>query len=402
MDSIVVVGASLGGLRFVEGVRREGYSGSITLIGDDPERPYDRPPLSKEYLRGAVAEDRLALRRKPYDALELELRLGRPARSLDLSGREVEIEGGERVGYDALVVATGARPRTLPGLGERRGVHVLRTLEDARRLREALGASRRVVIIGAGFIGLEVAATARTLGLDVSVLEAAEWPCSRALHPELGAFLTHFHRARGVELRCGVRFEAVEGEDAVEAIRLEGGERIPADLVVVGVGVTPNVEWLEGSGLELENGVRCDETLRASAEGVYAIGDVASFPHSLFGGERMRVEHWTTTVEQARHVAKAIARGERAAFTRAPFFWSDQFELKIQGAGRPLPGDRMEIVHGSLEEGRFVALFGREGRLVGAYGFGRPAELIKARAAIEERASFDEALAAAQGSSESD
>jgi 3-phenylpropionate/trans-cinnamate dioxygenase ferredoxin reductase component len=397
MDSIVVVGASLGGLRVVESIRREGFEGRLTLIGDEPHRPYDRPPLSKEFLRGELGVERLALRKSPYEELDLDLRLGVQAVSLDLRARELELRGGERVPFDGLVVATGARPRVLPGLEGKRGVHVLRTLDDAAALAEDLRAAARVVVIGAGFIGLEVASSCRALGLDVTVLEAAAWPCARALHPDLGAFLTELHRARGVDLRAGVAIERFLGDEAVEGVVLRDGTEIPCDVLVVGIGVAPNVEWLEGSGLALEGGVRCDETLRASADGVFALGDVASFPHPLFDGERMRIEHWTTTVEQARVVAKNLVRGERVAFEKAPLFWSDQLDLKIQGVGRPRPGDEMVITHGSFEEGRFLALFGREGRLVGAYGFGRPAELIRARMAIERRAPWDEALASNQG-----
>jgi NADPH-dependent 2,4-dienoyl-CoA reductase/sulfur reductase-like enzyme len=397
MDSIVVVGASLGGLRVVENIRREGFTGQLTLVGDEPHLPYDRPPLSKEFLRGELEVERLALRKKPYEDLEIELRLGEKATALDLDAREVTLSSGERLSFDGLVVATGARPRHLPGLESKRGVHVLRTLDDAKQLTAALQGASRVCVVGAGFIGLEVAASCRALGLEVTVLEAAAWPCSRALHPELGAFLTEFHRARGVDLRCGVSVEGFSGEASVDGVLLADGARVDCDALVVGIGVTPNVEWLEGSGLALEDGIRCDETLRADAEGVFALGDVASFPHALFGGERMRIEHWTTTVEQARHVARNLIRGARDAFEKAPLFWSDQFELKIQGVGRPRPGDAMAIAHGSLAEGRFLALFGREGRLVGAYGFGRPAELIKARMAIEKRTPWDDALAEAQG-----
>jgi 3-phenylpropionate/trans-cinnamate dioxygenase ferredoxin reductase component len=396
MDSIVVVGASLGGLRVVEGIRREGFSGRLTLVGDEAHLPYDRPPLSKEFLRGEVAAERLALRKKPYEELALELRLGCGAASLDAGAREVVLSSGERVSFDGLVVATGARPRVLPGLEGKRGVHLLRTLDDASALAGDLRAAKRVVVIGAGFIGLEVAASCRALGLEVTVLEAAGWPCARALHPELGAFLTEFHRARGVDLRCGISIERFSGEDAIEGVTLRDGTNLPCDVLVVGIGVAPNVEWMASSGVTLDDGVCCDATLRASAEGVFALGDVASFPHPLFDGERMRIEHWTTTVEQARLVSKNLVHGERAAFDKAPLFWSDQFELKIQGVGRPRPGDAMAVAHGSFEEGRFLALFGRAGRLVGAYGFGRPAELIKARMAIERRASWDEALAANQ------
>lgn len=397
MESIVVVGASLGGLRVVENIRREGFSGRLTLVGDEPHRPYDRPPLSKEFLRGEVEADRLSLVKKSEAELSLDTRYGTRAVGLDLAARRVQLDSGEALDFDGLVIATGARPRRIDGAAGKENVFVLRTLDDARALGLALRAAKRAVVVGAGFIGLEVAASCKAMGVETTVLEAAPTPCARALHPALGDFLASFHHARGVDLRCGVSIEAFEGEGRVEAVRLASGERIACDVLVIGIGVTPNVEWLEGSGLSLENGVRCDESLRASVEGVYALGDVASFPHPLFDGERMRIEHWTTTVEQARLVAQNLVRGEAKAFEKAPLFWSDQFELKIQGVGRPSPGDEMAIACGSFEEGRFLALFGRGGRLVGAYGFGRPAELVKARMAIEKRASFDEARASIQG-----
>lgn len=396
MESIVVVGASLGGHFAVESLRRAKYAGKITLIGEEPHLPYDRPPLSKELLRGEWERERLSLARRPYEELEVLLRLGLRATSLDRESRRVELSEGPPLEYDGLIIATGARARRLPELEGRANVHYLRVLEDSLRLRASLREGERVVIIGAGFIGLEIAAACRSLGVDVIVIEAQPSPCARALPPALGAFLTELHQSRGVRFHYDASIERFEGIDRVEAVILRSGERLPVDQLVVGIGVIPNTEWLEGSGLKLGDGVHTNASLAAADPSIYAIGDLANFESPLFG-ERMRVEHWTTTAEQARHATKNLIDGSELAFEKAPFFWSDQYEYKLQGAGRARPDDRLEIVLGSLEGRDFVALFEREGRVVGAYGVNRPAELVRARMAIERRTSFDEIASTLRG-----
>lgn len=400
MESIVVVGASLGGHFAVESLRRAKYTGKITLVGDEPHLPYDRPPLSKEFLRGEWERERLSLARKPYEALEVELRLGVRAVGLDREARRVELSEGEALAYDGLIIAAGARPRRLPELEGYENVHYLRGLDDALRLQSALRSGERVVIIGAGFIGLEIAASCRALGAEATVIEVAEGPCARALPPALGGFLTELHESRGVRFHYGAsieRFdERVQGSTRVESVTLRSGEQLEVDQLVVGIGVMPNIEWLEGSGLALENGVKTSASLSAGDPSIYAIGDIANFESELFG-ERMRVEHWTTTVEQARHAAKNLVDGSSLPFMKAPFFWSDQYEYKLQGAGWARPEDRLEFVLGSVEGRDFVALFEREGRVVGAYGVNRPAELVRARMAIERGTGFDELAAALRG-----
>jgi len=391
LGKIAVVGASLAGLRAVEFIRRAKFDGELVLIGDEPQLPYDRPPLSKEVLRGEWEEERITLRRKSYDELNVELMLGRHAIALRSDEREVELEGGEVVAYDGLVIATGGSARRLPNQPTLDGVFTLRTLDDSLRIRAALNAKPRVAVIGAGFIGAEVAASARQLGLDVTMIEALETPLARTLGPKLGRVLQQAHERRGVRVLCGRKVERFEGTDRVTGLTLDDGTTVACELVVVGIGMTPSASWLEGSGVEVDDGVRCDETLGASAPGVVAAGDVASWHNPLFG-ERMRVEHWTNAVEQARHAVGTLlaAPGEAQPFSSAPMFWSDQFDIKIQGAGRPRLSDDL-TVFGPTKEGKLLALYARAGRLVGVVTFNQPPKLIQLRTLIAKRGSLDEA-----------
>ncbi len=392
MHSIAIVGASLAGLRAVETLRREGFDGRLTLIGAEPHLPYDRPPLSKELLAGESEPDQIPLRKQPYDDLDLDLRLGRAAVGLDVGGRVVELDGGERVDCDGVVLATGSTPRELPGTPPLPGIFTLRTLDDCLAIRAELERGPRVVVVGAGFIGSEVASTCRARGLDVTVLEALPVPLVRGLGPVLGGVLGDLHRDHGVELRCDAVVAGFDGRDRVEAVRLADGTSIPAEVVVVGVGVFPETRWLEGSGLTLDDGVVCDEACRA-APGVVAAGDVARWPNPLFDGELMRLEHWTNATEQGVHAARTLlAGGDAAPFAPVPFVWSDQYDVKIQTVGRVGADDDIEIVHGTLDERRFVALFGRAGRLTGALGFSRPRQVMQYRRMIEARATYEAAL----------
>jgi NADPH-dependent 2,4-dienoyl-CoA reductase/sulfur reductase-like enzyme len=398
LDSIVVVGASLAGLRCAEALRGQGYAGRLALVGAEDRPPYDRPPLSKEVLRGAREPESLALARpEALAALELELRLGRPAASLDLAARTVVLEAGERLRFDGLVIATGATPRRLPGAAPPAGVFVLRTLDDCLRLRCELERGPRVAVVGAGFIGAEVASSCRQRGLEVTLIETLPVPLGLAVPREIGATLAAIHADAGVRLRCGVRVAGIEGDTRAEGVRLDDGSRVPADVVVVGIGVTPETRWLAGSGLPLGDGVLCDETLAAGAENVVAAGDVARWPNPLFG-ESMRIEHWTNAVEQAGAAAERLLAGSAAAkpFAPVPFVWSDQYDRKIQLAGSVRPQDEMHIVHGSLAERRFVALFGRAGRLVGALAMNRTRQLVACRRQIREGRRLDEVLAEAR------
>lgn len=389
--SIAIVGASLAGLRAAEFLRRDGFEGRLLLIGDETQPPYDRPPLSKEVLRGEWEADRIALRRKSYDELGLDLRLGTRAVGLDSSKRVLSLDNGDELAFDQLVIATGASVRRLPKQPDMDGIFSLRTLGDALAIRDAMKASPRVAVIGAGFIGAEVAASARQLGLQVDMIEALEVPLAQSLGPELGRALASAHEKRGVRVHCGRKVVGFQGRDRLQGLLLDDGTELPCELVVVGIGVQPAVDWLAGSGLELEDGVRCDATLSSNVQGIVAIGDVANWYNPLFD-EHMRVEHWTNAVEQARHVVQTLCRPEEAKpFESAPMFWSDQYDIKIQGAGRPKPTDEFRIM-GRLDDETFVALYSREDRLVGAVSFNNPAKLIQLRRKIVNRASLSEAV----------
>ena len=394
MDNVVVVGGSLAGFRAVEELRHQGYDGRLTVIGAEPHLPYDRPPLSKQILSGKWDVDRLPLNPVGKDIAELDIewRLGVAASALDLARREVELANGERVGYDALVIATGAGVRTLPGQPALEGLHVLRTVDDCLALRADLDrAPQRVVVVGAGFIGAEVAATARERGLDVTVLEALSTPLQRVLGDEIGAVCGEIHRDHGVDLRVNTGVDGFhdDGRGRLTGIGLSDGSTIAAEVAVVGVGVTPNTAWLEGSGLTLDNGVVCDETCLAAAD-VVAAGDVARWPNARFG-EVMRVEHWENAQDQGGHAARRLL-GHAEPYTPVPWFWSDQYDRKIQLAGRSRADDEVRIVDGSIDERRFVAIYGRAGMLVGVLGMNRPRVVMEYRQLIAGGASWDDAL----------
>jgi 3-phenylpropionate/trans-cinnamate dioxygenase ferredoxin reductase subunit len=393
--SVTIVGASLAGLRAAQALRREGFDGPVTLIGDELRAPYDRPPLSKQVLAGDWEPERTALLTDDeLAALDLDLQLGRRATGLDVGARRLELDGADSLPFDGLVIATGASPRRLPGTEHLAGVHTLRTLDDCLRLRADFDAApRRVVVVGAGFIGAEVAATARGRGLDVTILEALPVPLGRVLGETVGNACADLHRDHGVDLRLGVGVAGIDGTDRVERIRLEDGSSIDADVVVVGIGVAPNTDWLAGSGLTVDNGVVCDATTLA-APGITAAGDVARWPNELFG-ELMRVEHWDHAIEMGTAAARRLVRSDDEAepFSPVPYFWSDQSDRKIQHVGRARPDDEVELVTGSFEERRFAVIFGRGGRIVAALGFNRPRHVMQYRRLIVDRTSWDDARA---------
>jgi 3-phenylpropionate/trans-cinnamate dioxygenase ferredoxin reductase subunit len=395
VQNVVVVGASLAGFRAVEELRHQGYDGSITVIGAEAHLPYDRPPLSKQILAGTWESDRLPLTAigKEIDDLAIDWRLGVAASGLDLSARRVALADGTSVPYDALVIATGAGVRTLPGQPPLEGLHTLRTLDDCLALRADLDATpQRVVVVGAGFIGAEVAATARQRGLEVTLLEALATPLQRALGDAMGAVCGDLHREHGVDLRLSTGVDGFEddGHGRLRGIRLTDGSTVATDVAVVGVGVTPNTAWLEDSGLTIDNGVVCDASCLA-APGVVAAGDIARWPNNLFG-EVMRVEHWENAQEQGAHAARRLL-GHLEPYEPVPWFWSDQYDRKIQLAGRSGANDDVQIVDGSIEEHRFVALYGRAGRVVGVLGMNRPRLVMEYRQLIADGASWKEALA---------
>ena len=398
LDRIVIVGASLAGLRAAEELRARGYEGGITVVGDEPHRPYDRPPLSKQVLTGTMdpAATALVVASGSIDDLGLEWRLGESATGLELEERSVLLGGGERLGFDGLVIATGASPRRLPGTDHLAGVHTLRTLDDSIAIRDALAAGpQRVAVVGAGVIGAEVAACARSLGIEVSLIEALAVPLERSLGLEMGAVVADLHRAHGVDVHLGVGVVLIEGSDRVERIRLSDGSVLEVDLVVVGIGVSPNTEWLEGSGLTLDNGIVCDATCLA-APGVVAAGDVARWPNERFA-EVMRVEHWANAIEMGEHAARTLL-GDAQPYTPVPWFWSDQYDRKIQLAGLASSDDIVEVVSGRLEDHRFVAFYGRAGRIVGVLGMNQPAKVMRWRSLVDNASSWADALAVAAAS----
>ncbi|CAB4362924.1 MAG: FAD-dependent oxidoreductase [Actinobacteria bacterium] len=403
MKSVVVVGASLAGLRACETLRMEGYDGRITLVGDEAEIPYDRPPLSKKVLAGEWDAERIRLRgADDFASLSLDLRLGVRATALHTDRNVVALADGTEVAYDGLVIATGASPRRLPGQPDLSGVVTLRTLAESLTLRDLIAdGTARVVVIGAGFIGLEVAATARQRGCAVTVLEGLPTPLVRGLGSEMGTAVAAVHARNGVTLRCGVRVAGLQGAGRVSGVLLDDGEVVPADVVIVGIGVATNTDWLIGSGLQLQDGVVCDATLNAGVPGVYAAGDLARWPNGAFAGDDdmlMRVEHWTNAAEQGAAAAAnllAWTRGEAGTpFESVPFFWSDQFDSRIQFIGRAHGDDEVHVFTGSTD-GKFAALYGHGGRLRGVLGVGLPRMVMPFRALLAERASWDTALAKA-------
>jgi NADPH-dependent 2,4-dienoyl-CoA reductase/sulfur reductase-like enzyme len=395
LENVVVVGASLAGFRSVEELRHQGYDGSITVIGAEAHLPYDRPPLSKQILAGTWEVERLPLTAigKEIEDLDVDWRLGVAASGLDLAARHVDLADGTRVPYDGLVIATGAGVRTLPGQPRLEGLHMLRTLDDCLALRADLDATpQRVVVVGAGFIGAEVAATARQRGLEVTLLEALATPLQRALGDAMGAVCGDLHREHGVDLRLSAGVDGFEddGHGRLRGIRLTDGTTVEADVAVVGVGVAPNTGWLEGSGLTIDNGVVCDETCLAAPD-VVAAGDIARWPNNRFD-EVMRVEHWENAQEQGAHAARRLL-GHLEPYEPVPWFWSDQYDRKIQLAGRSSADDEFQIVDGSIEERRFVALYGRAGRVVGVLGMNRPRPVMEYRQLIADGVSWEDALA---------
>jgi NADPH-dependent 2,4-dienoyl-CoA reductase/sulfur reductase-like enzyme len=401
-STTVIVGASLAGINAARTLRLQGHAGSIIVVDADSERPYDRPPLSKQMLTGEWEPEKILLPAGKED-LDLEFRLGVRAKAVDLSARQITLEGVDgtvaNTAFDSLVIASGASARRLPDSAGIAGVHVVRTLADSLSLRAELDAGpSRVVVIGAGFIGAEVASSCRKRGIEVTLVEAMPLPLERILGAEMGRVCAQVHIENGVDLRLGtgvlqLETETVDGVEKVVGVALTDGTSVATEVVVVGIGVTLNVDWLEGSGLTLDDGVVCDNTLLA-APGVVAAGDIARYPSARFG-RMLRVEHWETAIAGGEAAARRLlaeANGETpAVFDPIPWFWSDQYDRKIQLAGRPMPTDTCVVVHGSTDEFRFVALYGDGDRLTGVLGMNRPRHVVQLRALFEEGASFSEA-----------
>ncbi|MBV9001435.1 MAG: FAD-dependent oxidoreductase [Solirubrobacterales bacterium] len=390
MRRLVIVGASLAGLRAAQAARKAGFDGDLVMVGEERHLPYTRPPLSKELLAGEHTVDRVQL---PCDELGVEWRLGVAAASLDRERQCVVLSDGDEIEYDRLILATGSRPRRWPGAGaELAGVHVLRNVDDALALRAAFDDRPCVVIVGAGFIGCEVAQTARKERLDVTLIDVASTPML-PLGPELGMWCADLHRDRGVDVRLGTGVAALLGDGRVEAVELTGGERVPADVVVVGLGAVPNVEWLGGSGLHIDSGLACDATLTAAGDpDIVAAGDIVAWPHPLADGEAVRIEHWTVAAEQGQLAGRNVllAPDERKPYVTPPYFWSDQYDVKIQSLGLPGRADGVELLESSPDRARLVYGAERDGRLVGIIAINAARRLGTYRMALEDPPLFDE------------
>ncbi|MDV7353732.1 FAD-dependent oxidoreductase [Rhodococcus oxybenzonivorans] len=387
---VVVVGASLAGLRAVTTAREKGYTGRITLVGEESHLPYDRPPLSKEYLADGplTTAHHLPDTDTLGDNLDVDVRTGTRATGIALDEHLLTLADGE-IHYDAALIATGVQARTLPGSDHLAGVHTLRTLDDAVSIRAGLDAGARTVVIGAGFIGAEVASAARRRGLPATILEMQNAPLVRAVGSTAGTALAALHSRNGTDLRCGVAVQALLGDRRVEAVRLGDGTEIAADLVVVGIGADPATEWLRSSGLTLDNGVVCDSTLHAGHD-VWAAGDVANWTNHMFD-RRMRLEHWTNAGEQAAHaMGNLLDPAQATQYRHVPYFWSDWYGQRIQFAGLPI-GEPV-VVSGHWGGEAFVALYREGERLIGALALNRRGDIMKYRALLARGADWNAAL----------
>jgi NADPH-dependent 2,4-dienoyl-CoA reductase/sulfur reductase-like enzyme len=373
---IVIVGGGLAGSRTADRLRRAGFDGQVTVVGGEPHVPYDRPPLSKKVL---LQEDEPAepLYLKTPD--DVDVRCGVHAAGLDAPAHTLLLDDGGALPYDRLVIATGVRARRL--FDDRQGVHVLRTWTDAQALRTALRDAKRLVVIGGGVLGCEIAASARTLGVDVTIVELLAQPLIAALGPSIGSAIAGLHRANGVDVRCSTRVAHLDGAgDHVERVVLEDGTALDTDLVVVAAGAVPNTEWLAGSSVRVEDGVLCDRTGATSVEDVYAAGDVARLPHPWAEGT-VRLEHWQAAGDTAALVAQNLLADEPVPLTAVPYFWTDQYKSKFQVIGLPGPADELTLLDGSLD-GKFAAHYSRDGLLTGAITVGMPAALAPYRKKI--------------------
>ncbi|MGH3796609.1 MAG: NAD(P)/FAD-dependent oxidoreductase [Pseudonocardiaceae bacterium] len=390
-EHVVVVGAGLGGLRTVEALREAGFPGRISLVGDEPHEPYDRPPLSKEVLSGKWPEERAVLHHGELHDLDVALHLGTAAVGVDRTA--VQLADGTRLSYDVLVVATGVRPRRLPGQPDHPELHVLRTLEDCRALRGSMSRAHSLLVVGAGFVGAEVAATARAAGLEVTMLEALPVPFARVLGEQMGLLCAQLQTDHGVTVRSGVPLAEfmdtglVNGSGGGIAARLADGTIVRADCGVVGVGTELDTGWLAGLGVSTDNGLACDDTgMVVGTDNVYAVGDIAAWPHPIVG-DRPRIEHWTSATEQAVVVAQRITGAEITRQADAvPYFWSDQYGLKLQLVGRPDLATSVEVLHDPGVIKGTVAGYFADGILVAVLAFHSPRLLNRCRALIREAA----------------
>lgn len=383
----MIVGGGLAAARTAEQLRRSEFAGTITIVSDEGHLPYDRPPLSKEVLRSETDDVTL----KPaefYAENNITMLLGNGASSVDTAAQIVTLADGTELSYDELIIATGLVPRRISSFPDLAGIHVLRNVDESLALRREAESARRAVVVGAGFIGCEVAASLRKLGVDVVLVEPQPSPLASVLGQTIGDLVTRLHRAEGVDVRCGVGVAEVGGDGRVQSVTLGDGTELEADLVIVGIGSRPATGWLDGSGLEIDNGVVCDDAGRASAPHVWAIGDVASWRDVVKG--QVRVEHWSNVADQARVLVPSMLGNDAPAAVSVPYFWSDQYDVKIQCLGEPEATDTVHVVE---DDGRkFLAYYERDGVVVGVVGGGMPGKVMKARSKIAAGAPISDVL----------
>jgi NADPH-dependent 2,4-dienoyl-CoA reductase/sulfur reductase-like enzyme len=393
-SGVVIVGGGLAAARTAEQLRKSGYTEPVTIVSDEQHLPYDRPPLSKDVLHdsGRGIGDVTLKPAEFYADNDIALRLGAAAQSVDTAAKTLTLADGFVLDYDDLVISTGLEPKRIPSFPDLDGIRVLRSFDEAVALREHAASARRAVIIGAGFIGCEVAASLRKLGVEVVLVEPQPAPLAGVLGEQIGELVARLHRGEGVDVRTGVGVAEVLGPEdpgtGVTGVILSDGSELDADLVVVGIGSRPATDWLVGSGVTLDNGVICDEVGRTSDPHVWALGDVASWRDP--DGHQVRVEHWSNVAEQARVMVPAMLGLEVPALVVVPYFWSDQYDVKIQCLGEPRAGDVVHIVD---DDGRkFLAYYERDGALVGVVGGGMPGKVMKARAKVAAGAPIGEVL----------
>jgi len=368
-QAFVIVGAGLAGAKAAEALRREGFDGRLILIGAETELPYERPPLSKGYLRGeSERETTHVLPREFYAENDVELRLGTSVTELRRDPQQVVLADGDTFDFDRALLATGAEPRRMEVEGaELPGVHYLRDLDDSDAIAAKLEEGKRAVVIGAGWIGAEVAASARQKGVDVTLVEHADVPLERVLGREVGQIYADIHRQHGVDLITGHGIAAFEGSGGLEAVKLDDGRRVECDFAVVGIGVTPRVELAAAAGLEIDNGVLVDESLETSAPGIFAVGDIANAPHPHYG-HRLRVEHWANALNQP-HTAALGMLGKHAVYDRLPYFFSDQYEVGMEYTGYAADWDEV-VLRGDVEAREFIAFWLRDGKVLAGMNVG--------------------------------
>jgi 3-phenylpropionate/trans-cinnamate dioxygenase ferredoxin reductase component len=384
---IVIVGGGLAATRAAEQLRRAQYAGPVTIVSDEIHLPYDRPPLSKDVLRGEV-ENVTLKPREFYDENNITLLLGSAVTGVDTAAQTATLADGTVLNYDDLIIATGLVPRRIPSFPDLEGIRVLRTFEESQAMREHAGSAKHAVVVGAGFIGCEVAASLRGLGVDVVMVEPQPTPLASVLGEQIGAMVARLHRAEGVDVRTGIGVAQVLGDGHVEKVVLTDGTELAADMVVVGIGSRPATDWLAETGIEVDNGVICDNVGRTSAPHVWALGDVASWQDAT--GHQARVEHWSNVTEQARVLVPVLLGQEPPEVIVVPYFWSDQYDVKIQCLGEPEADD---IVHVVEDDGRkFLAYYERDGVIAGVVGGGMPGKVMKARAKIASGAAISTVL----------